>query len=66
MARDWAWDALHAEVSYRVEELRKAGRGNRPGRERRWSRGLRRQVTVPHQRTGAHDSDPVRSLRRTR
>ncbi|MFF5992097.1 hypothetical protein [Prauserella flavalba] len=63
MPGEWAWDAVRAEVAYRQEELRKAGRGAAAARRRRWSRAVP-EVRVPEQRAGEYDADSPRVLRR--
>jgi hypothetical protein len=53
MRNDWIFDAVQAEVAYRTEELKKAGRLARvvEDRRRRWW-GRFPEVEVPRQRDG--------------
>ncbi|UJW28125.1 hypothetical protein L3Q67_22800 [Saccharothrix sp. AJ9571] len=57
MRTDWMWDAVQAEVAYRNEELRRAGRLTwvmRSSRPFRWL-SPRPHVHIPRQRDGSHD-----------
>ncbi|WP_158882756.1 hypothetical protein [Amycolatopsis anabasis] len=62
MRNDWIFDAVQAEVAYRTEELRKAGRGSRVVSPKRrwklpWSRST--EVRIPEQRRGEHEQATV-------
>ncbi|WP_199431841.1 hypothetical protein [Qaidamihabitans albus] len=60
MVRQWTGDALHAEVAYRVEEMRKAGKAGRAARNRRWSRERDRTADPVSHRTDERDPAPRR------
>jgi hypothetical protein len=54
MRNDWIFDAVQAEVTYRTEQLYRAGRGYQPKRRWRWRLGSRiPQVRVPEPRRPA-------------
>jgi hypothetical protein len=56
MRNDWIFDAVHAEVMYRTEQLARAGQGYQPKRRRRWRLGSRApEVVVPEPRRPAGD-----------
>ncbi|PXY33050.1 hypothetical protein DI005_26545 [Prauserella sp. PE36] len=63
MPGDWAWDAVRAEVAYRQDELRKAGRGAAAARRRRWGRAVP-EPRIPEQRAGEYDAGGPEVLRR--
>ncbi|AXB43887.1 hypothetical protein [Amycolatopsis albispora] len=58
MRTDWMWDAVQAEVAYRTDELRRAGRLTRVVRSTRPYRWLssKPRVHIPQQRDGSHDA----------
>ncbi|PXY28059.1 hypothetical protein [Prauserella muralis] len=64
MAGVWALDAVRAEVDYRTEELHRAGRATRLVRRRRAIRRRAERITLPAQRSGAHDAEVQQPLRR--
>jgi hypothetical protein len=66
MRNDWIFDAVQAEVTYRTEQLYRAGRSHRPKRRRQWRLGSRvSEVRVPEQRRPAGE-EAVLSRARTR